>query len=542
MIVTFHKLTRMNGRLLAVAAAAVAALYGRAWRVDLHCDELAFIRPWSGAELAGVWHGTWDPQFADAIFFRPLTSWFFAGSFELFGVHASAHILLSFALLTAVVFALASFVARESRSIGLGILTAIIFAAHPNTPWSTGIWVMNDFHKLAAIVVLVALLVWRHLRHQPVAAWWPLFVLAAAAFLIKEDSLVLMPALLTLQWARARIVGDVSPPARSLVLIGLVFCTSLWTWRWLSLGQLGGLPLPSSIEAVARNLLRGPFYILIGQGHESAGFSAIAVALGLAVVLLIGREIARTRGEQRWLAAAAIIVMAWYNAPLVLISNVSRFHIIGLTGSTLLALAIATRWRRAGSTAERAFVVTILAVVSVAAIARQQAVFSDFFICSRLPLECRSFMLENIPRLPPEARAFEMNMGAACETGRPQRLEQSDTLTWGLGAASIDTMTGRETRDADGRVVTLVRASATSATITLRHPAASAASPIDVAINVNGHDAATMHLTSPEWSTTSVTLASGWRTWLRGMHRADVTVTASGVLRGGAEWQPLVAR
>jgi len=528
--------------MLAVALAAVAVLYGRAWQFDLHCDELVFVRPWSLAELTGVWHGSWDPHHVVSVFFRPLTAWFFAFTFDAFGVNATAHMLLSLALLAAVVFAVAMFVARESGSTALGALTAVTVAMHPNTPWSTGVWVMNDFHKLAVLAVLSALLIWQRVRHRPLAAWWPLWLVAVAAFLIKEDNIVLIPALLTLQWARARWMRDVDTPSRSAWVIGAVTCAALWMARWSMLGQLGGLPLPSSIEMVVRNLLRGPFYVLTLRGHEANGFTAADLIGGFLLITMVVLSAIRLRGQRGWLMVVALVMMTWYDAPLALISNVSRFHIITVAGSIILAGAFASVWSSVRATTGRAVVAVGIGALALIALQRQQALLSDFAVCGRQPLACRSLLLEDDPALPSEARAFTMNMPAACLLNDHTRLDQRDTLTWGLGAAVIDTMSRTPARDAGPHIVALLRASSANAAMTIRHPDATATSPVDVTININGHRVAQLHLTTSEWTTTSVPLTRGWRTWLRGMHRADVRITAGGRARSGAEWQTIVMR
>lgn len=533
----------MTGRLLAVATAAVAVLYGRAWRFDLQCDDLAVIRPWSRAELAGVWHGTWDPQHAFAVFFRPLAAWFFAGTFELFGVHAPAHLVLSLVLLTLVIFALALFVARESGSGPLGALTAVIYAAHPNTPWSTGVWVMNDVHKLAALTILGALLIWQHARHRSLLAWWPIVPLAAAGFLVKEDTLMLIPALLTAQWARARFMRDVAPPSRALWISGAGLVAALAGWRWSALHQLGGFDWPHSIETAARNLLRGPYYALTGQGAAPAGFTLPALVAGAIALTVIGITIARLPRVRQWPAIVALILMAWYDAPLLLISNMTRYYIVTLAGAMVLATVVAGLWSAAHTPLRRTTAGVVFGVLLLAAGARQQAILNGFALCGRLTGECRSWALESIPQLPPEARTYIAGLPAACRLAAPTRLGDGDALTWGLGGGSVvDTMTGIRAREADAHIVTLVRGSATSAMLTVRHPFASATAPVDVAITANGHEAARLHLTSDRWIETTIALPAGWRTWLRGMHRADVRVTAAGSPRAGLEWQPAVLR
>ncbi len=532
----------MTGRLLAVAAAAVAVLYGRAWRFDLQCDDWVIIRPWPAAELAGVWHGTWDPQHAFAVFFRPLASWFFAGTFELFGVHAPAHLLLSLVLLTAVVFLLAVFVARESGSTALGALSAVIYAAHPNTPWSTGVWVMNDFHKLAALAVLAALLIWQRVRYRPATAWWPIAGIAAAAFLVKEDNLMLLPALLTVQTARAWWLRDVRPPSATLWGAVAVLTAGLWTWRGRALGELGGFPFPDSVEQIVRNVIRGPYYALTGQGAASTGFTVTALVIGAFALGVIAVSIAKLPRARQWPAISALILMAWYAAPLSLVSNVTRYYVITLGAAIVLATAAAALWNAARTTTTRAGVALALGAVLIVSVSRQQAELDGFSDCGRLPIACRAWVLESIPTLPPEAATLETNTSASCRAGDTRHIDDSDVLTWGLRGAVVDTATGARFREADDHVVTLLRASAIAATVVVRHPEATAEAPIDVVISVDGHDATRLRLTSQEWVTATVALSPGWRTWLRGMHRADAVVTAGGAKRRGLEWQSFVTR
>lgn len=541
MIVLSHKLTAMNGRLLAVAAAAVAVLYGRAWRFDLQCDDLVQIRPWSAAELAGVWHGASDPQHAFATFFRPLSSWFFAGTFELFGVHAVPHLLLSLLLLTAVVFLFALFVARETGSATLGAGAALIYTAHPNTVWSTGVWVTNDLHKLAALVVLAALLLWQRARHRPFMAWWPIALCAATAFLIKEDNVMLIPALLTAQWARAHMRRDVVAPPPSAWLAGALFCVALVAGRWAALQELGGFPLPTSFEVIARNLLRGPYYALTGQGNESTGFTVFQFAFGAALLATVAFALARASRERRWLVVFATVLMAAYGAPLAMISNVTRYYIVTMAAVMMLAVAVESLWILARTPPRRALTACAFAALLIAAGVRQQAVLDQFALCGQLPLSCRGWMLEVIPLLPPEARTTVTGMRESCQVGERRHVDDAAVLSWGLEAhARVDTTTGARTRVADARIVTLLRASATVATVRLRHPDATPAQPIDIEIEVNGHAAMRTHLTSDAWVSASVPLNPGWRTWLRGMHRADVRVTAGGAPRAGLEWQSFI--
>ena len=65
----------------------------------------------------------------------------------------------------------------------------------------------------------LALLVWqRRQEAATLARWWPILVLTAIGFGVKEDVLVLAPALLVVQWVRHRVFGAGSPPSRALVV------------------------------------------------------------------------------------------------------------------------------------------------------------------------------------------------------------------------------------------------------------------------------------------------------------------------------------
>ena len=258
---------KARGAILALVAALTTALfYGRALWFDLQCDDLLMIRPWSRVELAGVWHGTWEPGGAFAVFFRPIATWFYAGTFELFGLNASAHMLLSLALLAVVMWLLALFIARESDSIWAGALAVLLYAVHPNVPWSTGTWVTNDFHKLTAISALCALLLWQRVRHQAWARWLLLAPFAAICFLVKEDGLMLIPALVSIQWARAKLVGDVKRPGLALIASAGAFAVALFSWRYFALREFGGFDLPKGIGDVFHNLTRGPLYAFTFHG------------------------------------------------------------------------------------------------------------------------------------------------------------------------------------------------------------------------------------------------------------------------------------
>jgi hypothetical protein len=418
---------RMTDRLGAVAVAAVALLYGRAWAFTLQCDDLVFIRPWSPAELTAVWHGTWEPQQALAVFFRPLVSWFFAGTFELFGVNAHAHMLLSLALFAAVAWALGAFVRRESGSAGLAALAIAIFVLHPNTVWSSGVWITNSTHKLAALAAFAALWAWHRVRQRGVRAWWPVALAISVSFLCKEDALMLIPAIATAQWLRARLVGDVRRPDVALLTAGVVLGVSLVLWRTLALGEMGGFLFSLEAGAILRNIVRGPLYVATWQGTLAEPFTRpglVAVAVAAVVVAGLVLQVLRSRRDRRWPVGLALVIALWYNVPLAVISNSTRYYMLTACGALVLAAVIEHVWRsrRTDRTrGHRRWCRGYCPPCPHAATAGPHGVAP----CGRAAMDCRVDASDGVATAP-EARALTMETGRAVRQD-PVRAARSES-------------------------------------------------------------------------------------------------------------------
>lgn len=530
-----------TGLVAAIAVLATLAAYGRALAFDLQCDDLLVIRPWSGAELAAVWHGTWEPTHAFATFFRPLASWFYAGSFELFGLNATAHMVVSLLLLAGVASLLGLFVTREfdgvrafPRPFALGGLAAVVYLLHPNAPWSTGVWITNDFHKLTAISALTALVLWQRVRHEPAVRWLALTPFIVISFLIKEDGVMLIPALLTLQWVRARLVGDVAAPRVGMWAAGAAFGAALILVRSLALGEVGGFPFPSTVEAVVHNLMRGPLYAFTRHGSLSA-LTTAEQGVALLMLAIVATGLWLLPRERRFLPSAGLIIMFWYDLPLALISNVMRYYMLTIASvmvvvPILVAVRVVARPERpAVRVVARLLSVALVMLVAIGA-RQQREELALFAPCARLAMECRTWVLEEVP-LPPEARAYVADTPAACAVPDRPRIGDTGVITWGLGPTSIETATGVRSNEVNGRVIMLVSEPRGHATVSVRHPRADAAHPIRAEFVVDGRRTTTT-LTTPDWVTVDLPFASGVRAWLRGAHRVDATFSES-----GAEWK-----
>ena len=523
---------KTRGGLLVGIGLLTAVFYGSALRFDLQCDDLLVIRPWSRAELFAVWHGTWEPTHAFATFFRPIATWFYAGAFQLFGLNATAHMILSIAMLAAVTGLLALFVVRETGRTSDGIAVAFAYLLHPNTPWSTGVWITNDFHKLTAIAALSGLLVWQRLCGRDSSRWWLLAPFAVFCFLVKEDGIMLIPVFLSLQWARARIVGDVKTPGLATVGGAALLGAALMTWRYLALRELGGFGIPP-MSAIFPNLARGPIYAFTMHGSLSV-LTPLEKCAALAAIGILTAGIWLMPRPQRFLPIAGLIIMFWYDLPLALISNVMRYYMLTIASVMVVVpvfLALHTR-----DAQERRWPVYVGGLVLLFFAVQARSEFRElklFAPCQRLEHECVPWVLEDVNTLPPEARSHVSDTARAClvdPVGRP-RIGDRGTLTWGLGSTSIDTMTGARSSAVAGDVVTLIRGDAPSASLVFRHQDATPDHRVQVEITADGKRS-TRELTTPDWVRMDVPLTAGLRSWLRDAHRVDAKFSAP-----GAEWK-----
>lgn len=534
---------KVRGGILAIVAAlATAIFYGRAFWFDLQCDDLLMIRPWSRAELAAVWHGTWEPGGAFAIFFRPVATWFYAGTFELFGLNAPAHMLLSLAMLAAVMWLLALFITRESGSLVAGVAAAFLYAIHPNVPWSTGTWVTNDFHKLTAISALCALLLWQRLRHNlsrpsglsapsaPEARWLLLVPFVVICFLVKEDGLMLIPVLVSLQWTRAKLVGDVRSPGVSIILGAALLGVALVTWRYLALQELGGFGIPP-VSSMFQNLARGPIYAFTLHGSLSV-LTVFEKLVAVAVVVVVALGIVLMPREKRFLPIAGLIIMFWYDLPLALISNVMRYYMLTIA-SVMVVVPAYIAWASQPAYRWVAAVPFALLLLAKGGVGRQERELALFEPCNWAEHNCISWVLDEVKTLPPEARAYVADTATACAVhgaARPH-IGHTGTLTWGLGATSIDTTTGEQSNAVVGDIVMLMRRNAETAPLLFRHLLASASQPVRVEVTVNGKRE-TRELKAPQWLRIDVPVTTGLRSWMRGAHRVDAHFSTP-----GAEWK-----
>ncbi len=327
----------------------ILALYGRTLGYGLVWDDYAAFRARPLAALLGAWAGPWDPGGVWPNFYRPLSIALYAVLYQVFdhntvGLHAMNLVELFLAA-----WMLRAFVRRETDSNALGLAAAMALVLHPETPSSLAAWISQQFHLVELIAVVGAMLVWQRVRHRRPAAWvWVLAPLTLGV-LIKEDVLMIVPALLTWQLIRARFVRDVPVPSRQVVLLLGGWAAAYLVWRTVALGAIGGYGTPAAGRLLL-NTVSGPLFTFGLQWIPSAhGLSLVA---GAGVALLagfawVGRREATPRLTSLVLYGVTLGVFA--NVPLLLVSGHTRVHLMTL--AAVMTLTAAAGIAAAGVTA-----------------------------------------------------------------------------------------------------------------------------------------------------------------------------------------------
>ena len=335
--------TRLWAALTLVAIiAAIAWTHASVLSAGLRSDDYYVIRPWTVAQIRHVLTGSWDPLGFQDPYHRPLTALYQSLWYPLFGYDARALHAVSLIELALVAAGLAAFVGRELRRPAAGLLAAVVLIVHPMLPDSTSAWIFNQMSLLADLMVVGALLAWQRARHGSARAWWLVWALATASVYIKEDGAMLVPALLTLQWWRARRLGDVPAPSARLVLSGAALLGVLLSVR-LAVYPTAAIwpPALSSAGYYLRNVLSGPFHVLVQLPGDS--LAATLASIGLVCALLAAAVLAwrqQLRTPAATLLGSGAIAMTWLGAPLLFISGPTRAHLLTLSAAIIITAAL----------------------------------------------------------------------------------------------------------------------------------------------------------------------------------------------------------
>jgi hypothetical protein len=359
----------------ALAALAVAYVHGVIAGYGLNYDDYYFLRPHSLQQVRDSFHGPWDLTGVMVSFYRPLTVAFSAVRFELFGLNAVAHHVTSLVLFAAAAAIAASLVLRWSNRIAGGILAVLILVSHPAMPYSLVAWITNQMHLLQILTVLAALAWWYAVRARALIWWLPLLAFATAAFLIKEDGVMLLPAIVAVHEIRRRIVEPLPRVRVGFILIAASLLAGLMLWRTNVLGGVGGYTRLSFDKAWANyfGTLAGVYRMVPADRPWQPLASWFATLTPLAALLAWRWA---SRGARFCLAAGAAIAIL-FALPFVFIAKPEQVYLLGLGFSIALTGAILALVDLAAGSRQPRLAVAIVAIVAGTGIGAMLTVTRD---------------------------------------------------------------------------------------------------------------------------------------------------------------------
>jgi hypothetical protein len=352
--------------LVLVASISIFLLYSPTLNYGFDYDDYHFVRPYSRAEIQASFHRSWDPAAIERPYYRPLTIAFFAARFEALGINATAHHALSLILFSMAAALAGWFAFRLGDSARLGLLATAMYVVHPAMPYALVAWVTNQMHLIESIVVLIALIWWTDTRHRHAIWWIPLLGLAVAAFLIKEDGVMLLPSILVLHYIRRRLVEPaLAPPPVPFVAAAAITIGVLFGIRGWALANAGTIRAPA-VSAAFHNYLHGlnGLLRLVPADRRWQSVASWFVTVIPLAALARWRRMPPTV-KSVFLSGVAIALL--FNLPFVLITKAEQMHLVTLGAVLMLAAACVGVVSSVGIRPAR-YAVTLACVAGVAAL------------------------------------------------------------------------------------------------------------------------------------------------------------------------------
>ena len=535
---------------LGVATLATAATWyahGATVGYGLDYDDYYFLRPHAWQDVRDSFHGPWDLTGVMVKFYRPLTVSFSALRFELFGLNAVAHHVTSLVLFALAATLTAWLIHRATGRRAAGVLAALFFVAHPVMPYSLVAWITNQMHLLQILTVLAAL-IWWHIARARGRLWWaPLLGFAAASFLIKEDGIMLLPAIVVLHEIQRRTVEPTLPrvpipfvAAAALTMAGLML------WRNHVLGELGGYTRLSFDKAWTNlvGTLVGVYRLVPADRPWQPVASRFATLLPLAG-LIAWPWVSRAA---RFCLAAGASIAVLFALPFIFVAKPEQVYVLGLGLSIVLAgasLALVDLAVRAPL--PRVAVGTIVMVVGVglaAFVAVTRDITRDFEPFGPIVL-ANDDIVRTWGFVPAEIKDYlESKRAAGAARHVPSNV--LDALT----VATFNTH-GRDVTPDGVPYMWMARpwceidiaANAREVRIPLRHEIGIFRDPARVRVLLNGRLVDDIALTTPEWKMSTVAIRRADLPAISRMHRLHIVIDhvwiPSRIIPGSTDDRPL---
>ena len=243
-------------------------------------------------------------------------------------------------------------------------------------PYSLVAWITNQMHLAQTLIVLTALVWWHAVRAKALVWWLPLLLFGVASFMVKEDGVMLLPAILDGPRDHAR-GGRTRPSAGAMGLrspVGRAHRRAL-AWRSTALGELGGYGRPT-MHAAWVNYSRGltGVFGLVPADRPWQPLASWFAALLPIVAIAAWRWIS---GGARACLLAGIAIAALFNVPFVFVTKAEQMYLVGIGAALMLAGASVALLDLAARTRARLAATPAVAVVLGAGLASFVAVTRD---------------------------------------------------------------------------------------------------------------------------------------------------------------------
>lgn len=493
-----------------ILAACAVLFYWQVLSYGLWFDDYMDLRPWGKADAWRALTGAWSVQGWQDPYHRPLSSLLTFLLFELFGLNTRALHATSLAGLALIVIVLFEAV-RRLVDRRWATVVVVAYLLHPVLPNSTIAWVGNLKH-VAAVVTVVSAFWWWAARGASVTwrAWWPIAACAVVGFYVKEDTVMVLPALLVTQWIVARSSGARPAPTAALWAGSAGLLAVLALVRMVVLPEAAGStdlfferPLREALLNAAYTPARALFVIRY-QGEIMWWATAFVTLLVVAGGVAAARQPSSIAGRL-WILGACL--GAAFSAPLLFAIDMTtmRAHLVTLAASLVWTGGVAALWQWATLRHVRVLVgaVVVLGALRLGFIVQRQ-LDERFGPCG---WETGNFdrdvsaWPDNV--IPADTKAWLARKTAVCEDERtPYLWDEVDAIRW---------------RTEDG-IVALVSTRLTRARLEI--------SPGSGDAWLMGPQGVIAHLPDGTGGSITIALPTSWRSWLRDSHRLMLRTTS----------------
>jgi len=485
-------------------------VHGETLRYGFNYDDYYFVRPSTSGQVLASFYGPWDDTGVMVKFYRPLTVAFSAARFELFGLNAVAHHTVSLALFVLATLLLARFVYRCTLRTGAAIVATALFVVHPAMPYSLVAWITNQMHLLQILVFLIALVWWDGVRTRRLVWWLPLLAFAAAAVMIKEDGIMLLPVVIAAhEVRRLTLERSLTRTPWVFAVLAIVLLVGFVFFRSQVLGELGGYSRPTAATAwrnVSKTLL-GLYRLAPADRQWQPLASAFATWLPILALVML-----------RWISPAARFLVAFganmallTALPLVFGAKAEQLYLpalgltLVLTGACLGLFDVAARTPWPAPARAIAAAVLAAGVASFALVSRD--ITRDFAPFGPIVLS-NDNLVQTWGVVPPEIKDYLLRKREPHADGRisPNALDELSVVTFNSHGRDV-TPDGVPYMWMNGTWLEVyVRGDARLVTIPVRHEVGVFREPARVRFEADGRPVDEMLLSTGDWRQSSIAL------------------------------------